>query len=59
VAYDGSVRNSTGTIFQFVAGEDSMDASELQMIKTKTGEYASFIDINASVIRINTKYGFS
>jgi DNA-directed RNA polymerase beta' subunit len=58
VAYDGSVRNANGTIFQYVYGEDGFDAAELQMVKTKTGETASFIDINESVTRINTRYGY-
>jgi len=58
VAYDGSVRNANGNIFQFTYGEDGFDAGELQMIKTKTGETAFFIDINASVGRINARYGY-
>ena len=57
VAYDGSTRNSNGTVFQFVYGEDGMVASELQMVKTKSGEIASFIDLKASVARINARYG--
>jgi DNA-directed RNA polymerase beta' subunit len=58
VRYDGSVRNANGTIFQYVYGEDGFDAAELQMVKTKTGEMASFIDINESVARINSRYGY-
>ena len=35
-AYDGSVRNSTGIVFQFVYGTDGLSAQELISVKTKS-----------------------
>lgn len=58
VAYDGSVRNGVGTIFQFIYGEDGFDASFLEKVKTKTGDMASFIDLKRVTGRLNAKFGF-
>lgn len=56
--YDGSVRNGIGTIFEFVYGDDGFSASELEKVKTNTGELISFIDLDRTVGRINAKHGF-
>lgn len=58
VAYDGSVRNRTGHIFQFTYGYDGFDAAELQFVKTQTGTVASFVDLENLADRLNIKYGF-
>lgn len=58
VAYDGSVRSPTGTIFQYVYGEDGFDPAELQKVKTKTGDVPSFIDLKNVATRINSRYGY-
>lgn len=58
VSYDGSVRNAVGTIFQYVYGQDGFDPSQLEIIKTPTGEYPSFINLQRVVGRLNAKYGF-
>ena len=59
VAYDGSVRNAVGTIFQFAYGEDGFDAAELQNVRMNTGEVPSFVDLAGSILRINSRYGYS
>lgn len=59
VAYDGSVRNAVGTIFQFTYGEDGFDAAELKNVETKTGNVASFVDIKEVTNRYNSRYGFT
>jgi DNA-directed RNA polymerase II subunit RPB1 len=58
VAADGTVRNATNIIFQFVYGDDGFDAAELSPVKTKAGTATSFIDLRSSAERINTMYGF-
>jgi len=58
VAYDGSVRNAVGTVFQFVYGEDGFDAAELEKVKTVSGDTTSFIDLKRTVGRLNARYGF-
>ena len=59
IAYDGSVRNGVGTVFQFVYGEDGFDAGQLEPVRTRTtGEIASFIDIKQVVGQLNAKHGF-
>jgi DNA-directed RNA polymerase beta' subunit len=55
---DGSVRNSADIVFQFAYGEDSFDASLLEAVKTKTGNFTSFINLKRVAGRINQKYGF-
>ena len=56
--YDGSVRNSVGSLFQFCAGEDGFDAAYLQNTSTSVGVIPSFIDINETGRAINCRYGF-
>ena len=55
---DGSVRSASGSIFEYTYGDDGFDASMLENIKTKYGSYASFINIERTVNRLNTKYGY-
>jgi DNA-directed RNA polymerase beta' subunit len=56
VAYDGSVRNNTNRIFQFVYGEDGMDAAELQFVKSPGGDIPMFVDVFKEARRLNAKY---
>lgn len=56
IGYDGSVRNNNGTIFQFVYGEDGMDASELQFVRTPTGNVPMFVDVYKEARKLNDKY---
>ena len=58
VVNDGSVRNSTDIIFQFAYAEDGFDASLLEAVKTKSGNFTSFINIRRAAGKINQKYGF-
>jgi DNA-directed RNA polymerase II subunit RPB1 len=58
VVNDGSVRNNFGNILQFIYGEDGFDAANLQFTQSPSGNVPSFIDIDADVSDINTKYGF-
>ncbi len=56
VAYDGSVRNNKGRIFQFVYGEDGMDAKELQFVHSRPENVPMFVDVFKEARRLNTKY---
>jgi DNA-directed RNA polymerase beta' subunit len=56
VAYDGSVRNNNNRIFQFVYGEDGMDAAELQFVKSPGGDIPMFVDVFKEARRLNAKY---
>jgi DNA-directed RNA polymerase II subunit RPB1 len=56
IAYDGSVRNNTGRIFQFVYGEDGMDARELQFVHSSPENVPMFVDVFKEARRLNTKY---
>jgi DNA-directed RNA polymerase beta' subunit len=62
VANDGSVRTgrnmTQNVIIQFVYGEDGFDAMNLQFTKNAFGNTPSFIDLEAEVKSLNTKYGF-
>ena len=58
VAYDGSVRNATGTIFQFSYGEDGFDAGELETIKIDEVDTPFFANIDHMVGRINASFGY-
>lgn len=58
VNHDGSVRNNTGVIYQFAYGEDGFNPEVLEAQTTKTGQFASFIDLRRSAAKINGKYGF-
>ena len=57
VVKDGSVRNASGVVFQFAYGDDGFDASMLESVSTKTGKFASFINLKRAAGRINAKYG--
>jgi DNA-directed RNA polymerase II subunit RPB1 len=57
VAYDGSVRNNKGRIFQFVYGEDGMDAKELHFVPTPNGNVPMFVDVFKEARRLNAQYG--
>ena len=54
--YDGTVRNTKKRIFQFVYGEDGMDAKELQFVKSPGGDIPMFVDVFKEARRINAKY---
>jgi DNA-directed RNA polymerase II subunit RPB1 len=58
VAYDGSVRNPIGVVFQFTYGGDGFDPAQLVKVPTKEGSIPFFIDVKAAVSRINIKHGF-
>lgn len=58
VVNDGSVRFTDGSILQFIYGEDGFEPGELQFVNTPYGNVASFIDVDADVKSINTKFGF-
>jgi len=54
--YDGTVRNTKNHIFQFVYGEDGMDAKELHFVKSPGGDIPMFVDVFKEARRINSKY---
>lgn len=56
VAYDGSVRNNKNRIFQFVYGEDGMDAAELQFVSSPGGDIPMFVDVFKEARKLNAKY---
>jgi DNA-directed RNA polymerase beta' subunit len=56
VAYDGTVRNNKNRIFQFVYGEDGMDAAELQFVKSPGGDIPMFVDVFKEARKLNAKY---
>jgi DNA-directed RNA polymerase II subunit RPB1 len=58
IGYDGSVRNATGTIFQFSYGDDGFDAGELEPVKIGDLDTVSFINVDRLVGRINSVFGF-
>ena len=55
---DGSVRNAFGVIFQFAYGGDGFDAGMLEGVKTKTGQFSSFVSTRRLAGKLNTKYGY-
>lgn len=55
---DGSVRNAFGVILEFAYGEDGFDASMLESVKTSSGQFTSFINLQRAAGRINQKFGF-
>ncbi len=57
IADDGSVRNGTGVIYQF-SYEDGFDPSMVELTKTKSGTFTSFINLERIAGKINSKYGF-
>lgn len=56
---DGSVRNTVGTIFQYIYGEDGFGGDMLEMVNTKTGKFSSFINTKRLAGRINARYGYT
>jgi DNA-directed RNA polymerase beta' subunit len=56
VSYDGTVRNNNKRIFQFVYGEDGMDASELKFVQTPNGNVPMFVDVFKEARRLNYIY---
>jgi DNA-directed RNA polymerase beta' subunit len=56
VAFDGSVRNDRNRIFQFVYGEDGLDAAELQFVKSPGGDIPMFVDVFKEARKLNAKY---
>ena len=58
IVTDGSVRNTSGNIYQFAYGEDGFNAGMIERVSTKTGSFTSFIDLKRVTGRINSKYGF-
>lgn len=59
VAHDGSVRNTTGTIFQFKYGEDGYDGAELLKVSSRGyTDLASFVDIKSLAAKLNVKHGW-
>ncbi len=56
IAYDGTVRNNRGRIFQFVYGDDGMDPKELHFVSTANGNVPMFVDVFKEARRINAKY---
>lgn len=58
IAYDGSVRNATGTIFQFAYGEDGFDAGDLEPVKIDSVDTTFFTNVERVVGRINASFGY-
>lgn len=56
---DGSVRNAFGVVFQFAYGDDGFNPSMLEQVNTKTGTFASFINVKRLTGKINSKYGYA
>jgi DNA-directed RNA polymerase II subunit RPB1 len=58
VNYDGTVRNASMDIFQFVYGDDGFNPEELEIFTTTSGRQLSFINIDRTIERLNIKYGY-
>lgn len=58
IGYDGSVRNASGTIFQFVYGDDGFDAGDLEPVKVGDIDTASFVNVDRLVGAINSRFGY-
>ena len=58
IVTDGSVRNTSGNIYQFAYGEDGFIAGMLEKVTTKSGSFASFINLERVSGRINRKFGY-
>lgn len=54
---DGTVRNPSGVVIQFIYGYDGFSGSGLQVLKTDVGRMTTFFDAKAAVKRINIRYG--
>ena len=59
VYIDGSVRNSSGSILQYVYGEDGFSGEMLEKVGTRTGSFTSFINMKRLAGRINSRYGYT
>ena len=57
-AYDGSVRNVSGVVFQFLYGEDGFDASRLIRTDVEGQTVLFFIDLKTEFDKLNTNYGY-
>jgi DNA-directed RNA polymerase beta' subunit len=58
VNYDGTVRNASMDIFQFIYGDDGFDPQELEIYTTNGIRQLSFINIDRTIERLNIKYGY-
>jgi DNA-directed RNA polymerase II subunit RPB1 len=59
VAYDGSVRNASGNVFNYIYGGDGFSASALIPTSSQAlGSVLSFIDLKSTVGRLNCEAGF-
>jgi DNA-directed RNA polymerase beta' subunit len=58
VNYDGTVRNASMDVFQFVYGDDGFNPEELEIFTTTSGRQLSFINIDRTIERLNIKYGY-
>ena len=56
---DGSVRNAFGVIFEYTYGEDGFNAEMVETVSTKTGQFASFINVQRLAARVNARYGYT
>lgn len=55
---DGTVRNTFGTIFQFVYGGDGYDPERLMKIKVHGRQKLWIMNIDSEVAKLNAKYGY-
>jgi DNA-directed RNA polymerase II subunit RPB1 len=55
---DGTVRNTTGTIFQFVYGGDGLDPARLVQIKVRGEKKLWYMNVESEVEKLNAKYGY-
>lgn len=58
VANDGSVRDASNNIIQYVYANEGFAAEEVERIKVGAEEYTSFINLERIVGKINSKYGY-
>jgi len=59
VAYDGSMRNISGTIIQYACGDDGFDTTRLMKVNSSDHDsLASFIDFRALALDLNAQAGW-
>jgi DNA-directed RNA polymerase II subunit RPB1 len=58
VKYDGSVRNSVDTIFQFVYGNDGFNPAEIENFACEYGKQTFFVNVYRVAQELNAKYGY-
>ncbi len=58
VWWDGSVRNTFGTVFQFVYGGDNFDPSRLIKVQARGQQVLSYVNMKDEVSKLNAKYGY-